>query len=73
MLLLRSDLVDNQGVGGLFTPVGRDVIGFDAEECICSLDALSFSLYIPSFPLEQATHLIGVGRDPGGCIIGVLA
>ena len=43
----------------------------DSEEGIRPLDAFSYALRILSYSLEEAAHLIGVGRDPGGGVLGV--
>ena len=32
---------------------------------------LFFSLRVPSCPLAEAAHLIGVGREPGGGVLGI--
>ena len=72
VLLLWDNLADNQGVGDIFTSIGRDVIVVDNEEGIHPLDALSCALCVTSYPLEEACHLIGVRRGPGGGVIGVL-
>ena len=50
----------------------RDVIVVDNEVGIRPLEKLSCSLYVPSYPLAEAAHIIGVERGPGGCVIGVL-
>ena len=55
----------------IFTSVGRYVIVVDNEEVIRKIDALSYSLRVPSYPLAEAAHIIGVGRVPGGGILGV--
>ena len=52
VLLLWVDLADNQGVGDIFTSVGRDVIVVDNKEGIRTLNAFSCSLCVPSYPLE---------------------
>ena len=67
-----ADLVDDRGVVNLLTPASRDVIVVDNEEGIRPLDALSCALCVTSYPLEEACHLIGVRRGPGGGVIGVL-
>ena len=72
VLLLWADLADYRGVGVLFTSVDRYVIAVDNEEGIFPLDAFSCYLCVPSYPLAEAAHLIGIGRGPRGCVIGVL-
>ena len=72
VLLLWADLSYNRGVGDIFTSVNRDFIVVDNGEGICPLNALSCSLCVPSHPLAEAAHLIGLGRGPGGWVIGVL-
>ena len=42
----------------------------DNEEAIRTLDTLSFALCVPSYPLVEADHLIGVGRVTGGGVLG---
>ena len=44
----------------------------DNEEGIRTLDELSCSLRVTSYPLSEAAHIIGVGRGPGVCILRVL-
>ena len=66
-----ADLADDQGIFDLFASVGRDAIVVDNEEGIRSLDALSCAIRVPSYPLIDAAHLIGVGRGPGGDVLGM--
>ena len=72
VLIFWADLADDRCVGDIFTSIGRDVTVVDKEEGIRSLDALYCYLCVPSYPLEEAAYLIGVGRGPGGCILGML-
>ena len=51
--------------------VGWGVTVVDNEEGIRPLDAFSCDLRVPSYPLAEAAHLIGVGRGPGGGVLGV--
>ena len=44
----------------------------DNKEGIRSLDVLYCYLLVPSYPLVEAAHLIGVGLGPGDCVLGVL-
>ena len=67
-----EDLAYDRGVGDLFTSFGRDAIVVDNKEGVRPLYVLSCSLYVPSYPLAEAAHLIGIGRGPRGCVIGVL-
>ena len=67
-----ADLADNRCVGDFFTSVGRDVIVVDKKEGIRPLNTLSFSLHVTSYPLTEAAHIIGVGRGPGCCVLGVI-
>ena len=66
-----EDLADDQGVGDILMSVGRDVMVLDNEEDIRPLDAFSYDLCVISYPLEEADHLVGVGRGPGGGVLGV--
>ena len=43
----------------------------DNKEGIRPLDTLSCALRVPSYPLAEASHLIGVGCGPGGGVLGV--
>ena len=43
----------------------------DNEEGIRPLDAFSCTLHAISYSLADAAYLIGVGRGPGGGVIGV--
>ena len=43
------------------------------EEGIRPIDAFSCALRVLSYSLAEADHLIGVGRGPGGGILGVFA
>ena len=43
------------------------------EEGIRPLDTFSGALRVLSYSLAEAAHLIGVGRGPGGGILGVFA
>ena len=43
----------------------------DNEEGICSLDAFYCALHVLSYSLAEAAHLLGVGRGPGGGVLGV--
>ena len=65
-----ADLEYDRGVGDLFKSVGRYFIVVDNEEAIRTLDTLSFALCVPSYPLVEADHLIGVGRVTGGGVLG---
>ena len=71
VLLFWEDLAEDQGVVDIFTSVRRDVIVVDNEEGIFPLNALSCSLRVPSYPLVEAAHIIGVGCGPGGVVLGV--
>ena len=51
--------------------VSMDVMVVDNEEGISSLDSFSCALRFPSYTLAEADHLIGVGRGPGGGVLGV--
>ena len=42
----------------------------DNEEGICPLNALSYALRFTSYPQAEVAHLIGVGRVPGGGVLG---
>ena len=41
------------------------------KEGIHPLDMLSYALFVPSYSLAEAAHIIGVGRGPGGVVLGV--
>ena len=71
VLLLWEDLTDDQCVGDLLTSVGRDFIVVDNEEGIRPLVKLPCFLCVLSYPLEEAAHLIRLGRGPGGGVLGV--
>ena len=43
----------------------------DNKEGIRPLGVFSYSLCVLSYPLAEAAHLIGVGRGPGGGVLGV--
>ena len=43
----------------------------DNEEGIRPLDAFSCDLRVPTYPLVEAANIIGVGRGPGGGVLGV--
>ena len=43
------------------------------KEGIRPLEAFSCALRVLSYSLAEAAHLIGVGRGPGGGILGVFA
>ena len=73
VFLLWEDLVEDLGVGYLLKSVGRDVMVFNEEEGIRSLDTFSRALRVLSYCLAEAVHLIGVGRGPGGGILGMFA
>ena len=66
-----ADLADDRGVGDFLISVGRDVMVVDNKEGIYYLDAFSCDLRVISYSLSEAAQLIGVGRGPGGGILGV--
>ena len=66
-----ADLADDRGIGDFFTSVGRDVIVVDNKEGTRPLGALYCDLRVPSYPLSEAAHLIGVGRGLGGGVLRV--
>ena len=43
------------------------------KEGIRPLDAFSCDLRVIYYSLSEATHIIGVGRGPGGGVLGVFA
>ena len=43
----------------------------DNEEGIYPLDSFSCALRVLSYYLKESDHLIGVGRGPGGGVLGV--
>ena len=71
VFLLWADLADDQCVGDLLTSIDRDVMLVDNKEGISTLDAFSCALRVLSYSLAEAAHLIGVGRGPGGGVLGV--
>ena len=71
VFLLWADLADDQGAGDLLMSVDRDVRVVENEEGICPLDTFYCALCVLSYSLEKAAHIIGVGRGPGGGVLGV--
>ena len=43
------------------------------EEGIRPLDAFPCALRVLSYSLEETAHIVGLGRDPGGGLLGVFA
>ena len=71
IFIFWEDLADDRCVADLLTCVGRDIMVVDKEEGIRPLDAFSCDLRVLSYSLEKAAHIIGVGRGPGGGVLGV--
>ena len=72
VFILWEDLADDQVGGDLLTSVVRYAMVVDNKEGIRPLDAFSCALRVLSYSLTEAAHLIGVGRGPGGGVLGVL-
>ena len=71
VFILWADLADDRGVGDFLTSIDRDVVVVDSEEGIRPLNTFSCALCDISYSLSEAAHIVGVGRGPGGGVLGV--